>query len=526
MVCYIDSRPVGGAPSKRLQRRAINQKKKTSPSFLGGQFDQLRTVCNPSVNSLKKLLREMATKRHFAEEDFCCSVCRSVYSDPVLLPCGHSGCKECIQKYWATRASRHCPICRKVSVNNPPLNLALRNLCQSFLDYKRDLEEMCEAHQQKFSGFCCDDKTLVCDKCKDSDEHKNHTCRPIREVAEEHRGVYRSQLNLLKAKLILLKRRHCYGKAEDIERSANFRENLIRNEFRQLRQLLDNEESLLIEELLQEKKVKLQIMKDKVKKTSQDTISLSSTIKDLEERINSVDITLLQTLKETAMILKYTPQDPAVTTGELIDCAKYLGNLKFNVWKTIGAAISYTPVVLDPNTANSLLQLSDDLTEVWNPNEALDDDEYPICVPVPANLERFQNWPCVLGSVGFSTGVHSWDVEVKDNKLWSVGVAIESVQRKGKYGEPGDVWCIGFDGKYFRVKDPLGQRILCEYERPKQVRVKLDLIERQVSFSDPQSNAVYHTFTPIFTEKVFPYFHTECCKPPLRILPGVNPFIK
>nr|XP_055048926.1 E3 ubiquitin-protein ligase TRIM35-like [Misgurnus anguillicaudatus] len=467
----------------------------------------------------------MATKRPFVDEDFCCPVCRCIYGDPVLLPCGHSGCKECIQNYWAIRESRDCPICRKASATDPPPNLALKNLCQSFLVYKRGLEEMCEVHQQKFSVFCCDDEKLICEFCRDLEEHRNHTCRPIREVAEEHRGVYRNQLDLLKAKLKVTQRFDGYYKAKNIKNTANFRKNLIRNEFKQLHQLLDGEETRLIEELDQEKELKLQIMKEKIRKMNQDIMSLSNSVKDLEETLESGDITLLQTLKETSMSLKFTPQDPEVATGELIDCAKYMGNLKFNVWKKIGESISYFPVVLDHNTASCLLELSDDLTEVWNPNEILEEDEYPFYAPLPANLERFQNWPCVLGSVGFSTGVHSWDVQVKGNSVWAVGVATESVQRNGnEYCEPSDVWRIGFDGKMLNVKEPLGSRInLSEYERPKEVRVKLDLIEGQVSFSDPQSNAVYHTFTHNFTEKVFPYFHTKG-NFPLRILPADQSF--
>lgn len=127
----------------------------------------------------------MASKRHFFEEDFSCSICCGVFSDPVVLPCGHSGCGECVENYWKVKGSRECPLCRKVSANEPPLNLVLRNLCTTFLDYKRYLEERCEVHQKKLSVLCCDDGQLVCELCRDSEEHRNHTCRPICEVAEE-----------------------------------------------------------------------------------------------------------------------------------------------------------------------------------------------------------------------------------------------------------------------------------------------------------------------------------------------------
>lgn len=129
----------------------------------------------------------MASKRPFLEEDFSCPICCSVFSDPVLLLCGHSGCKECIENYWRVKKLKECPLCRKVSITKPPPNLALRNLCHAFLDYQKQLEELCEVHHDKLSLFCDDDEQLVCERCRDFGEHKFHTFRPICEVAEENK---------------------------------------------------------------------------------------------------------------------------------------------------------------------------------------------------------------------------------------------------------------------------------------------------------------------------------------------------
>lgn len=165
--------------------------------------------------------------------------------------------------------------------------------------------------------------------------------------------------------------------------------------------------------------------------------------------------------------------------------------------------------------------MSDNLTEVWNPNVFLETNEYWAIVPLPTNLERFENYPCVLGSVGYSTGTHSWDVEVKDNSHWMVGVTTESVQRKGTFGLPSDIWVLGFESQVLSVRGPLVSRFnLSGYEKPKQVRVKLDMSEGQVSFSDPHSDIIYYTLTHSFREKVFPFFYTECLVP-LKIIPVV-----
>lgn len=181
-------------------------------------------------------------------------------------------------------------------------------------------------------------------------------------------------------------------------------------------------------------------------------------------------------------------------------------------------------MVLDPNTRDRHLALSDDLTEVWNPN-GLQENYSKHYYPLPSNSERFEIYPCVLGSVGFTTGTHSWDVDVGENSFWMVGVTVESVQRKGIYRVPKDIWTIGFDGQSLSVRSPPETRVyLSGYEKPKQVRVKLDMSEGQVSFSDPQTDVVYYTLTHHFEEKVFPFFHTVCREPHLKILPVSKSF--
>ncbi|XP_029928558.1 zinc finger protein RFP-like [Myripristis murdjan] len=56
-----------------------------------------------------------------SEEQFLCSVCLDVFTEPVSTPCGHNFCKACITKCWDNNDKCECPMCKKTFVNRPDL---------------------------------------------------------------------------------------------------------------------------------------------------------------------------------------------------------------------------------------------------------------------------------------------------------------------------------------------------------------------------------------------------------------------
>uniref|UniRef100_A0A8C2H0Z8 RING-type domain-containing protein n=1 Tax=Cyprinus carpio TaxID=7962 RepID=A0A8C2H0Z8_CYPCA len=76
-----------------------------------------------------------------SEEDFSCPVCQEIFKNPVVLSCSHSVCKECLQQFWRTKKTQECPVCRRrSSKEQPPVNLALKNLCESFLKDRNEVQ--------------------------------------------------------------------------------------------------------------------------------------------------------------------------------------------------------------------------------------------------------------------------------------------------------------------------------------------------------------------------------------------------
>ncbi|XP_067234709.1 uncharacterized protein [Chanodichthys erythropterus] len=92
---------------------------------------------------------------HVSSEELSCPVCCEIFKAPVLLSCSHSFCEECLQQFWRTTKTQECPVCkRRSSKDHPPYNLALKNLCESFLK-ERDVsrssesEEICSLYSEK-----------------------------------------------------------------------------------------------------------------------------------------------------------------------------------------------------------------------------------------------------------------------------------------------------------------------------------------------------------------------------------------
>ncbi|KAJ8334449.1 hypothetical protein SKAU_G00400880 [Synaphobranchus kaupii] len=302
----------------------------------------------------------------------------------------------------------------------------------------------------------------------------------------------------------------CDQTAKHMKSQAQHTERQIKMEFEKLQQFLKDEEAARITALREEEEQKSQMMKEKTEKMTEEISSLSEQIRAIEEELGAEDLSFLQSYKDTQNRAQCTLADPEKVSGALIDVAKHLGNLKYRVWEKMLGTVQYTPVILDPNTAFPMLSLSEDLTSVRRGGERQQ---------VPDNPERFDRQWCVLGSEGFSTGRHCWDVEVGEGEWWAVGVAKESISKKGVFPlGPAGVWCIWQrNGEYAALSSP--STALTVQRKLQRVRVQLDWDRGEVSFSDPSNNTPLYTLKHSFTERLFPFIGSTVLGIPLQICP-------
>ncbi|KAL7824482.1 hypothetical protein AOLI_G00328840 [Acnodon oligacanthus] len=349
----------------------------------------------------------MALSLTALENDLKCGICKGTYKEPVILLCSHNFCKVCLEKHWLQHGARKCPKCRKrSSLENPPINRALKKICKSFLKEKNrstlpNLPEspgvLCSQHADTLSLFCVDDQKLVCGECV-SQEHQMHNLCSIKKAVSDRKNF------------------------EEEEKRA-----------------------------------------------------------------------------------QYTVPDPELDPGALIDVAKHLWNLKYKVWEKMKNICPYFPVILDPNSASKILTLSEDLSMVTH---GLQQD-------LPNNPERFSVHPFVLGSEGFDSGTHSWEVEVGNSESWMIGVAKESVTRKEtiQSSPENGIWMIRLRNSKYSFNDV---NLPIRYQK---IRVELDLSAGEVRFFNPDKDELLQSFNGMSTEKLHPLFLTYDSSS-LKILPA------
>ncbi|KAJ1134282.1 hypothetical protein NDU88_000735 [Pleurodeles waltl] len=321
---------------------------------------------------------------------------------------------------------------------------------------------------------------MICLVCRESKDHRSHLASPVEEAAEEYKVKFQEWLRLLKKEeeYILESKVKEEEQYETMRNKLRTEKRKIESEFEKLQQLLkENEETLHVrlEEL--EKKITM-VENAYITKLSNQITSLNALITDIEKKCEASAWELLKDVKST-----------------LSRC----NNVKIQ-WQEVVVVKSYKVMVtLDPDTAHPELLLSEGGRRVRRTDTAQ---------PLPDTPKRFTKYPCVLGSEGFTSCRHYWEVQLLQEGEWYVGVAAESVNRKGgiTWSPEGGVWAVwGSDGHYEALTSP--RTPLSPREKPLKLGVYLDYEGGWLSLYNADSMELLYTFPQApFTQRLFPYF--------------------
>uniref|UniRef100_H2ZZC7 Tripartite motif containing 35 n=1 Tax=Latimeria chalumnae TaxID=7897 RepID=H2ZZC7_LATCH len=442
-------------------------------------------------------------KRSFGKE-LNCSECQEVFKDPVTLKCGHNFCRECVFEYWKT-TSPSCPICKADSaIFDLTTNITLRNIIDSYKKEvkkcKAESEYVCSQHGEVLKLYCMVDQEAICIICQTSRKHENHKCLPVKEAAQESKEEFKKSLKSLQdiqRKMTDFKEKYRIN-LKIICDQREKTEKQIKEDFVKLHQFLHEEEKNLLADLKKEMEEKEQLD--------------SSELQFFPNHKSLVDVTLYQKqcyCKRKSpcsfpVLIKeyedYKPREPEAVSAADIDGYKYTDCLQYRVWKKMLKIINPVTVTLDSSTASPWLTLSEDLTSV----RCRSIKEYSTNSP-----NKFDEGPCILGSEGFSSGRHSWVVEVGNKTDWYLGVTSESANRKGiiVLNPEHGYWTITLRNEdEYSARTNEGWTALEPKTRPKKLLVSLDYEAGKVTFYNADDMSHIYTFIEKFTEKILPYF--------------------
>ncbi|KAM4632177.1 E3 ubiquitin/ISG15 ligase TRIM25-like [Discoglossus pictus] len=451
-------------------------------------------------------------------EELNCSICLSIYTDPVTLSCGHNFCQVCIGNVLDSQEESGvytCPECRETFNTRPALqmNLKLRNIMEHLLPIQPEQEETgifctycihspvpatksclhCEAflcdnhvrvhckseehvlselatywgnrkcpiHMKPLVYYCSEDTTCICVSCSLAGEHRGHQLELLKEASEKKKKKLRNVLEKLTTKR---------------ERVSDLIQQLEKEKDELSRKMSHIEELCSMTDPLS---------------VLQDQESHSAEKGDNED-----------TQREDRKVPAGGGLDEDLI---LVDLYGELNNIVSDVkGKSVIYGQEASDILLDVNTAGNNITVSEDLKTVsWT----------EINQQRPETPERFINDSQVLSTRSFSSGRHYWEVETSGSGGWSVGMCYPSIKRRGGQswiGYNNKSWCLCLSGynKALSVIHNSVQSRLYPINSCNRYRISLDYEAGRLSFyqlCDPIRHL--HTFTDAFTEPLHVGFY-------------------
>ncbi|XP_030597423.1 E3 ubiquitin-protein ligase TRIM21-like [Archocentrus centrarchus] len=513
------------------------------------------------------------------EDQFLCSICLDVFTDPVTTTCGHNFCKNCITQHWNVNVRYKCPMCNKVFKRRPELDIntlfsemvvqfrreaqkkasssrskqqaakpgevpcdvctgtklkalksclvCLTSYCQTHLEPHltvkglkthqlmepvENLEgRMCTKHDKHLELFCKTDQTCVCVLCSVLD-HKNHEFVPLREESEGKKAELRKTEAGIQQ--MIQKRRLKIG---EIKESVKMSKDAANREKAEGVQVFTALIKKGLKEFIKEIKDK-QVTAEKqaegfIKDLEHEISELMKRSFELKQVSRSEDhlhllqsFSSLKTAPPTKDWTKVIISPPSYEGTVVRAVAQLADTLRKEKKKLLEPELKKVQqyavdVTLDPDTAHPELILSDDGKQV---------NHSGVWKNLPDNPKRFTVFANVLGTQSFSSGRFYFEVQVKGKTDWILGVARESIGRKGgnSVKPQNGYWTMWLRNRNEYTACANTAVALSLQSAPEKVGVFVDYEEGLVSFYDVDAAALIYSFTGCsFTQKLHPFFN-------------------
>uniref|UniRef100_A0A3P8RST1 Uncharacterized protein n=1 Tax=Amphiprion percula TaxID=161767 RepID=A0A3P8RST1_AMPPE len=425
-----------------------------------------------------------------------CSICLSIFTDPVTLPCGHSFCRQCATEVHS------CPHCREAlstEANCLPTSVILKSLAEKAREAEKMKEEggsekaevpdLCPEHEEKLKLFCLTEQELACIICRDGDRHEGHKFKPIKEAAAS------------------LRKDLANTQREEITKTKEKSEQLItqiRSQFEEMHQFLQRREDEIKNELKNEEE-------DGIEKMSHSLNAIETALSERKEM--EVKATSVLKISDSEKFLKsWTEGKSMMTTKSLfrprakelqvvstsLSLGPYESHLQFFMWKEMLQVIQPRAEQLSLRSNSTVLSVSDDGRSLFSaPQYAPQYNQAASFYPSGYRSSSYQP---------FTSGQHYWEVEVGSRDYWELGLKDNSLR---------------YDGKKYYALHQNKSRPLAFKGRPRKIGVYLNCSSKKLSFYDADNMKHIHTVSPDLTSMpVSAYFnirHKEPDRNPITV---------
>ncbi|KAL0964931.1 hypothetical protein UPYG_G00274590 [Umbra pygmaea] len=164
------------------------QEEKTTHQCLKGQIFYPQTHADMASSSSV-----------LSEEQFLCSICLDVFTEPVSIPCGHNFCKACIRTHWDSNDLCQCPMCKKTFDKRPDLFINTF-ISEMFAQFKKSIQVEDNSSPDECSSILIE---VFCDICTETKLKALKSCLVcLTSYCETHLEPHQRVAALKKHKLI------------------------------------------------------------------------------------------------------------------------------------------------------------------------------------------------------------------------------------------------------------------------------------------------------------------------------------